>query len=517
MKRFSLFLSLCLLAVSAWAVDESDELFQQSCTSIMVGRSASTDGSVITSHTCDGRYRTWAYMEPAEDHAKGDLHTVYKNTMHTSFHGDTTGVRIAGMIPEARHTYAYLNTAYPCLNEKQLAIGETTFGGPDTLVNSNGMFLIEELERVALQRCDKARDAVLLIGDLVRTYGYGDGGECITIADKNEVWQMEILGEGPEKIGGIWAARRIPDDHVAVSANIPRIGTLDRKDKANFLCSDNIEKVAKRCGLWDGKGEFVFWKVFNCDYAEGRNFHDREFFILNALAPSLHLTRDMDELPFSVKPDTLVDVRRVMELFRSTYEGTAMDMCQNVLINDSTVSPIANPWLTTTMRNTLNQLHPDCVEFRRTVAVSWCAYSHITQLRSWLPDAIGGVCWLSVDNPAQSPRIPVFCGTTRLPMAFDRCGQNGYDEQSALWQFRRTNRLATLQWQSTKALNGRNVADIESFAFDGIRSLEADVANADADYTSAALNAFTQSVFDRSTACWKKMEENLWMRFWVGF
>ena len=123
---------------------------RESCTSIMVGKQASTDGSVITSHTCDGRYRTWMAVEPAADHKKGAVHTVRKGTMHTAYRSDTTGVRTVGFLPEAEHTYAYLNTAYPCLNEKQLAIGETTFGGPDTLRNPLAMFQIEELERIAL-------------------------------------------------------------------------------------------------------------------------------------------------------------------------------------------------------------------------------------------------------------------------------------------------------------------------------------------------------------------------------
>ena len=248
----------------------AQEFDGQNCTSIMVGRLASTDGSVITSHTCDGRYRTWAQMEPAADHEPGTIHPVLRGTMQTKFRGDTTGVGLIGEIPEAAHTYAYLNTAYPCLNEKQLAIGETTFGGPDTLVNKAGWFTIEELERVALQRCDNARDAIRLMGSLAEQYGYGDSGECLTVADKHEVWQFEIVGVGKEKIGAAWVARRIPDDHVGVSANIPRIGKIDRKDK-DMMASANVEQVALENGLWDGKGTFVFWKSFNTNYAKGKN------------------------------------------------------------------------------------------------------------------------------------------------------------------------------------------------------------------------------------------------------
>ena len=320
MNKFKslLLAGLLVFSLNIKAQDDNKEMLDGACcTSIMVGKNASTDGSVITSHTCDGRYRTWMRWEAAADHKEGEMHKVYKGTMHTEDPFDNRGPELAGEIPEVAHTYRYLNTAYPCLNEKQLAIGETTFSGPDTLVNNKGMFMIEELERVALQRCDNARDAIQLIGKLVKEYGYGDGGECITIADKNEVWQMEILGEGPDKIGGVWAAKRIPDDEVGVSANISRIGKLERKSK-DFYCSDNCESVAKKYGLWDGKGEFVFYKAFHSSYGGGKNFSDREFFILSQLAPSLNLTRDMEELPFSVKPDENVDVLKVMELYQST-------------------------------------------------------------------------------------------------------------------------------------------------------------------------------------------------------
>jgi len=531
MKHHLFLLCAALLSSSVAAVASDDIPFEgQSCTSILVGRQASTDGSVITSHTCDGRYRTWAYVEPAADYPNGSLHDVCKGTMHTAFRGDTTGVRLAGQIPQAAHTYAYLNTGYPCLNEKQLAIGETTFGGPDTLMNDKGMFTIEELERVALMRCDNARDAIRLIGRLIKTYGYGDSGECITLADKNEVWQMEILGEGPDRIGGIWVAQRIPDDHVGVSANIPRIGKFDRKNKDYFMASDNVEKVAQRYGLWDGKGDFSFWRAFHSDYGDGHNFSDREYFILNALAPSLGLTRDMDELPFSVKPDTLVDVRRVMELFRSTFEGTFMDMCQNVVMpvtrrnadgttrTDTVVSPVANPWLGGNMQRTLNAIAPGTIEFRRTVSVAWCSYSHITQLRSWLPDAVGGVCWLSLDNPGQSPRVPVFSGTTRLPEAYDRCGQHGYEPTTALWQFRKANKLATVAWQSTKRELLDNVLKVEESSLGGLQALEEQVKASPSDENTAALlNAYTRRVYDDSVSRWANLEARFWHRFGMGF
>ncbi len=525
MKRIVILLLTVLPMLVAAQVNH-----KESCTSIMVGKRASTDGSVITSHTCDGRYRTWMTIEPAQKAEKGRKHTVRKGTLHTVSPDDTTGVRNVGTVGMSDATYAYLNTAYPCLNEKQLAIGESTFSGPDTLVNENGMFLIEELERIVLMRCSTAREAIRLIAQLVAKYGYGDGGECITIADRKEVWQMEILGEGPEKLGAVWAAQRVPDDHVAVSCNIPRIGRLQRNNPDYFMCSDNIEEVAKKYYLWDGEGEFCFWKAFNTSWANGRNFREREYYIFNALAPSQGFTYDMPELPFSVKPDAQVDVTDVMELLRSTYEGTDMDMCKNLKVvvdrkrddgstyKDTVVSPVANPWMGSTMQQTLNMLAPGTVNFKRTVSVAWCSYSFVAQLRDWLPDQVGGICWVSVDNPAQSPHIPVFCGTTALPEAFGRCGQKKYDEGTWLWQYRRANKLATVAWQRTKKQHMAAVMHHEGAAFSGLKNLEDNVKGmknpAKAD---KLLNAYTQQVYDNTRAAWTDLEAQYWHMFGMGF
>jgi dipeptidase len=503
---------------------------KESCTSIMVGKRASTDGSVITSHTCDGRYRTWMTVEPAADHKKGEKHLVRKGTMHTMSKDDTLGIRVAGTIPEVEHTYAYLNTAYPCLNEHQLAIGESTFGGPDTLVNPDAMFLIEELERVALQRCTTARDAIRLIAKLVAKHGYADGGECITIADRREVWQMEIIGCGRDQVGAVWVAQRVPDDHVAVSCNIPRIGRLQRNNPDYFMCSDNVEAVARKYGLWDGEGEFVFWKAYNTSWANGRNFREREYFIFNALAPSQGFTYDMAELPFSVKPDAQVDVTDVMRLLRSTYEGTDMDMTKNlkVVVNreredgstykDTVVSPVANPWLTSTMQQTLNMIAPGTVDFKRTVSVAWCSYSFVAQLREWLPDAVGGICWMAVDNPGQSPRIPIFCGTTELPEAFNTCGQRQYDENAVLWQYRRANKLATVAWQRTKKQHLNAVLHHEGTAFSGLKDLQDNVmASNKGKQVTKMLNAYTRQIYDNTSAAWRQLEATYWQMFGMGF
>lgn len=534
MKKSFLFFLISFLGYTSLTYGQlqpGDPHFGESCTSIMVGKKASADGSVITAHTCDGNYRTWLRLEAAADHADTALHQVLKGTLHTEAPDDMRKVTVAGTIPQVKHTFAYLNTAYPSLNEKQLGIGETTFVGPDTLVNKKAMFLIEELQRLALQRCDNARDAIRLIGNLIKEYGYADYGECITIADKNEVWQMEILGEGPVRIGGVWAAQRIPDDHVGISANISRIGKIDRNNPDYFMASDNVEAVAKEFGLWDGEGEFRFWKAYA---DQEKPFKIREFFVLSTLAPSLGLTMDMEELPFSVKPEEKVTIAKLTELYRANYEGTAYDMTQNVkyikkkyddkrneIGADTLVSPVANPWLTTDMRNTLNYLAPGTVEFQRTVSVSWCSYSHITQLRGWLPDEIGGVSWFSFDNPGESPRIPIYAGASELPAGFEFCGQKRYREDAALWHYRKANKLATVSWGKTKDIVLGNVRDFEQKAFDEMPLAEKRVAlllkegkKAEA---SKELSRFSKDFAAATVQRWKEMEIRFWEMFGRGF
>jgi len=169
------------------------------CTSIMVGRLASDDGSVITCHTCDGNYRQWVNIVPHRQNKPGSTNKLYEGKMHTETPDDMRRVRFKGEIPEVAETYAFLNTAYPALNEKGLAIGETTIEGRPELYNPEGMFMVEELERVMLERCQTAREAIKLAGELVKQYGYGDYGECLTIADGKEVWQFEIFGAAAGK------------------------------------------------------------------------------------------------------------------------------------------------------------------------------------------------------------------------------------------------------------------------------------------------------------------------------
>ena len=528
---FSLSIALQFSYAQGVLDQQNDPFFGESCTSIMVGKKATTDGSVITSHTCDGRYRTWLTMEKAQSFDKKATHKVYKGTLKTETAWDQRKMILAGEIEEAESTFAYLNTAYPCLNEKQLAIGETTIVGPKELVNEEGLFQIEELERIALQRCTTARDAIKLIGELIKEHGYGDWGECITIADKKEVWQLEIFGEGPDKIGGVWAAQRIPDDHVGISANISRIGKIDLQNPDYFMVSDNVFKAAKKLKRWDGEKEFKFWEVYG---GVEKPFKIREFFVLNAFAPSLNLDFEASELPFSVKPDSKISVNDVMAMYRETYEGTTYDMTQNLKVikkkynddkevigQDTILAPNAHPWPTGNCRKVSNFLQKDAIEYQRTVAVSWCSYSFVTQLRDWLPDEVGGVAWFSFDNPGQSPRIPIYSGASELPESFNYCGQKRFREDAAIWAYRKANKLATLGWQSTREEMMSDVAHFEAKGFEEGAILENKISElikeGKKDEARTLLNQYTRDFAGSSMLRWKELENKYWGKFGLGF
>ncbi|MEX0980632.1 MAG: C69 family dipeptidase [Bacteroidales bacterium] len=195
--------------------------YPEGCTSITAGKLATADGSVITSHTDDShRTRSWMDIQPAAVHKRNETVTMYKRVACDSFKMPTYKHIPIGEIPQVKKTYQYLNTAYPSLNEKQLAIGESTFGGREELQSDSGLIDCQRLCQLMLERTATAREAITLAGDLLEKYGWNDAGECLTIADKKEVWHMEIVGPGVDKVGAVWVAQRVPDEHISVNALI---------------------------------------------------------------------------------------------------------------------------------------------------------------------------------------------------------------------------------------------------------------------------------------------------------
>jgi dipeptidase len=391
------------------------------------------------------------------------------------------------------------------------------------------MFLIEELEKIALQRCTNARQAIALIGKLAEEYGYCDLAECITIADPKEVWQLEIAGSGKGKPSALWCAERIPDDNVGICANIPRISDIDFSNTDFFMTSTNLKAAAKKLGYWDGKEPFKFWKIINGK----KPFAIREFYVLSTLAPSMNLSFDAEELPFSVKPEKKLSPSDVMKYFRETYENTQWDMTKNLIVTvkekdkdgketeKKIKSPVVSNWMNGDLRNLLNEIKPGIIERQRTIAIAGCSYSHVIQCRSWLPDEVGAIAWFSFDNPGESPRIPIFSGVLTLPASFSICGQQRYRTDAAIWSFREANRLATVNWSKGRTLIEPAVKEFEDKAFDELPAVEKKVAAMVADGRNAEARQFVTSYTNDFAAAamarWQELKSTLWGMFGRGF
>jgi dipeptidase len=424
------------------------------CTSVIAGRLATTDGSTITSHTCDGGSRTWLEIVQHATHPPGEMLPIWnKQIKRTEFAGDRRGLEALGEIPQAAETYQFVHPVYPCLNEHQLAMGETTIGGRRELQSTRGIFSIEELQKVALARTKTAREAILMMGALAEQYGYVDTGECLTVIDPKEAWFFEIFGPGRDRLGAVWAAVRIPDDQVAVSANIPRLAEINPTDTENCLASANVFSLATEMGWWDPAGgrPFKMWQA----YYGRRPFSIREYWALSRLAPSLGLRYDAEELPLSVKPDRKISARDVMDLLGATYEGSEFDMLQNLKVPDRRggeprTSPVANPWMSSATSELFNALKPGTVVRQRTIAVNAASYSTVIQARGWLPDPIGGIMWLGFDCPTLIPRIPVFAGVYELPPDFAVSSKHRFRHDAAAWAFHRACRLTQITYQRDK-------------------------------------------------------------------
>jgi dipeptidase len=435
--------------------DESSNKME--CTSITVGKKASADGSVMTSHTDDsGRTRTDISIVKAKEHAVDEMKILYKRQAAKREFGQMPIYEFVktGEIPESSHTYQYFNTAYPCLNEHQLAIGESTFGGRSELQSDLGLIDCTALCQLMVERCSTARDAIKMAGVLLKKYGWIDGGECLTIADKQEVWHLEIVGPGKGKLGAVWAAQRIPDEHIGVNANASTIKELDLKNKDYFMASDNVYKVAEENGWYEPKKEtFKFAYAYAPESRRMLACRRREWRVFDLLAPSLKLDPNDQDYPFSVKPDSLVKVADMMRIFRDYYEGTEFDMRKNITTTDKdgkeVISPLANPFMKSDELKLFKVNGGWHWRGERNIAVYFTVYATILQCRSYLPDEIGALCWFALDNVASSVYVPFYGNITELPQEYKTCGrQTGFSKEAAWWAFNRLGTITAKKWGS---------------------------------------------------------------------
>lgn len=453
-KIFQLFLILTLTSIFAQKLIDRPDWENgdpEACTTILIGKKATYDGSTITTHT-DDSHRDWACMKmvPAKDHPKGSMLTLVTREKDDSQKMPRYKFVPIGEIPQAEHTYGYINTNYPSMNEHQLAIGEATFGGREELYSDKGLIDCYQLCHLIMQRCKTAREAIDLTEELLEKYGWRDYGECLTIADPNECWYIEILGPGKDKIGATWAAVRIPDNHATMNANGSRIRKIDLEQPEKFRASKNVFKTAKENGWWKpDEGQFEFCYA----YAKRTSFSSRrrEWRVLSMLAPSLKLDPNAENFPFSVEPDTLVTKELLVKIYQDYYENTPFDMTKNLLIKGDdgkyVKSPVANPFMHYDM-NKMLRINGGWGELgERTIARWYTMYGTITQSRSWLPNEVGGVVWLAWDNIATSVYVPIYNSITDLPESYKVPGRiTGYTRESAWWGFNRLSTIAGKRW-----------------------------------------------------------------------
>lgn len=413
MKRIVLVVFLLVSYFSSWA-----------CTNFIVGKKASADGSVICSYNADdyGLFIGLCHY-PAGKHEKGSVRKIYD--------WDTNDYH--GQIPEAEVTYNVIGN----INEYQVSIGETTFGGREELVDTTGILDYGSLIYIALQRSKTAREAIKVMTTLTDKYGYCSGGETFTICDPNEAWIMEMIGKGPGRKGTVWVAVRIPDDAICAHANQSRIRTFNQKDKKNVMFSKDCITFAREKGWFSGKdADFSFCEAYAYPDFSGRRFCEaRVWSFFNHFSTDMERylpyaegkVKDAEPMPLWIKPNRKVSVQDIQECMRDHYEGTPFSLDKD---------PGQGVW-NMPYRPTPLTYKVDGKEYfnERPTSTQQTAFSYVAQLRSWLPRQIGGVLWFGNDDGNMVAYTPIYCGNTSQPECYNTKGADAvtFSMKNAFW------------------------------------------------------------------------------------
>lgn len=420
-------LTLCFAPATPARAQVAVEI-PDACTSLLVTKGASTDGSVMITYTCDGEYHPHLSRRPAAEHEAG------------SFVEKVAG----GVIPQVPHTYATVGL----INEHQLAIGETTFGGRSELVDREGALHYWDMMQLALQRARTAREAVSVMTSLVAEHGYRSSGESFSIGDTEEAWILEMIGKGTGSGGAVWVAVRIPDGEIAAHANKARIGAFPLDDPESCLYSPDVVTFAVEKGYYDpDSGEpFSFCEAYcPSDVANLRITEARVWSLFRRAAPSLELSPDYHRgvrgarrYPLSIRPDAKLAVEDVFALMRDHYEGTEFDMTVGV-----DAGPYGNPFR---LRPLFWEVDGVKYAWERPISTFHTAYSMVTQSRGHLPDEVGGVMWYGLDDTEFTCYAPFYCCIDALPEAYTVGGIQRFTWDSAWWTFNLVANVSNLMY-----------------------------------------------------------------------
>jgi dipeptidase len=479
------------------------------CTNFLITRGASADGCTMISYAADSHvlYGELYYTPPGR-HIKGSLLDVVE--------WDTG--KYLGKIEQVEETFSVVGN----INEHQVAIGETTYGGREELHNPKGIMDYGSLMYIMLQRARSAREGILIISDLVDKYGYCSEGESFSISDKNEVWIMEIIGKGPDRKGAAWVARRIPDGYICAHANQSRIRQFPLNDPKNCLYDKEVISFAREKGYFNGKDEdFSFADTYAPpDYGALRFCEVRVWSMFRRAAPSLNLSADYikgvegaEPLPLWIKPDKKLSVRNVMELMRDHLEGTELDMTKGI---GSGPYKLPYRWRPLTWK-------VDGVEYfnERATSTQQTGFSFITQSRSWLPDVIGGIIWFGVDDTYSTVYVPMYCSMREIPKAYavGTADFNHFNWESAFWVFNFVSNYAYQRYCDMIQDIQKVQQQLEGFFISNQPEIEKAAMES---YTEAPqlareyLTEYSVKMAEKTVRSWKKLGEFLIFKYLDG-
>lgn len=495
----SLILSAAMLLASEGAF---------ACSNLIVGKKASVDGSVLVSYNADD-YGMFGYLchYPAGTHPKGTMRQIYDWDSGV-YHGE---------IEEAPVTYNVIGN----INEFQLSIGETTYGGREEMVDSTGILDYGSLIYVTLQRAKTAREAISVMTSLVEKYGYNSEGETFSICDPNEAWIMEMQGTGAGSKGVVWVAMRIPDDAICAHANQSRIGKFNMKDKKNVLYSKNVISYARKMGWFNGKDSEFSWKnTYAFPDFSGRRFCDaRVWSFFNHYADDFDLylpwalgkDKDAEDMPLWIVPNRKLSVADVENGMRDHYEGTALALDTTSIGSGIYEMPYRPTPLTFTVdgKQYFNE---------RPISTQQTAFTFVSQLRSWLPREIGGVLWFGNDDANMVAYTPVYCGNTVQPACYNTKGADAvtFSSDNAFWLCNMVSNMVYSRYSQLfpelKAVRD----SLETSYFANQTSIEKQAADLYLTDKAAALkllNNYSNAKADEMLANWKRLATRIIVKY----
>lgn len=495
----SLVLSAAMLLASSGAF---------ACSNLIVGKKASVDGSVMVSYNADD-YGMFGHLchYPAGTHPKGTMRQIYDWDSGV-YHGE---------IEEAPVTYNVIGN----INEFQLSIGETTYGGREEMVDSTGILDYGSLIYVTLQRAKTAREAISVMTSLVEKYGYNSEGETFSICDPNEAWIMEMQGTGAGSKGVVWVAMRIPDDAICAHANQSRIGKFNMKDKKNVLYSKNVISYARKMGWFNGKDSEFSWKnTYAFPDFSGRRFCDaRVWSFFNHYADdfdrylpwALGKDKDAEDMPLWIVPNRKLSVADVENGMRDHYEGTALALDTTSIGGGVYEMPYRPTPLTFTVdgKQYFNE---------RPISTQQTAFTFVSQLRSWLPREIGGVLWFGNDDANMVAYTPVYCGNTVQPACYNTKGADAvtFSSDNAFWLCNMVSNMVYPRYSQLfpelKAVRD----SLETSYFANQTSIEkqaADLYKTDKAAALKLLNNYSNTKADEMLASWKRLATRIIVKY----